>query len=150
MTVISGPPHVFKWQMIWEECHRYDFWYVFWNGLNFFELFKLLFSNGIDHDPHVFYVHMTYVYSFSYVSFFTRSHGQEKSLSYYDLFNFRVLFYGRIPTLISFSLFNHTPPILAIEILIIQAYLKKHMRQPRCMEKRKILSIRWRTVFGPH
>ena len=28
----------------------------------FFELFELLF--GIDHDPHVLYVHMTYVYSF--------------------------------------------------------------------------------------
>ena len=35
--------------------------------------------------PHVLYVHMTYVYSFTYVSFFTRSHGQEKSLLYYDL-----------------------------------------------------------------
>ena len=54
--------------------------------LNFFELFKLYFSLGIDHDPHDPYVHMTYVYSFSHVSFFTRSHGQEKLLSYYDLF----------------------------------------------------------------
>ena len=27
------------------------FWYVFWNGLTFFELFKLLFSLGIDHNP---------------------------------------------------------------------------------------------------
>ena len=35
------------------------FWYIFWNGLSFFEFFKLLFSLGIDHDPHVLYVHMT-------------------------------------------------------------------------------------------
>ena len=61
------------------------FWYVFWNGLNFFELFKLYFLTGLITTPHVFYVHMTYVYSFSYVLSFTRSHGQEKSLSYYDL-----------------------------------------------------------------
>ena len=27
------------------------FWYVFWNGLNFFKLFKLYSSLGIDHDP---------------------------------------------------------------------------------------------------
>ena len=32
-------------------CHRYDFLVCLWNGLNFFELFKLLFSNGIDHNP---------------------------------------------------------------------------------------------------
>ena len=30
------------------------FWYVFWNELTFFELFKLLFSLGIDHDPPCF------------------------------------------------------------------------------------------------
>ena len=47
------------------------FWYIFGTDLTFFELFKLLFSLGIDHDPHVFYVHETYVYSFSHVSFCT-------------------------------------------------------------------------------
>ena len=40
------------------------FWYVFWNGLNFFELFKLYFHLGLITTPHVLYVHMTYVYSF--------------------------------------------------------------------------------------
>ena len=40
------------------------FWYVFWNGLNFFELFKLYFHSGLITTPHVLYVHMTYVYSF--------------------------------------------------------------------------------------
>ena len=63
------------------------FWYVFWNGLTFFELFKLLFSLGIDHDPPCSLCsHDLCLFPFSHVSFFTRSHGQEKSLSYYDLF----------------------------------------------------------------
>ena len=55
---------------------------------------------------------------FSYVSFFTQSHGQEKSLSYYDLFDFRVpLFYGRTLTLIFlFLLHNPTTPILPINV----------------------------------
>ena len=89
------------------------FWYVYRNELTFFELFKLLFSFGIDHDPYVLYVHMTYVYSSC--SSFTRSHGQEKSLSYYDLFDFGVLFYGRISTLILyFLLLNRTTPILTV------------------------------------
>ena len=47
----------------WDQwCHRYDFLVrLYRNGLNFFKLFSLF---GIDHDPHVLYVHMTYVYSF--------------------------------------------------------------------------------------
>ena len=75
------------------------FWYVLSERTYFSRTF--ISSFGIDHDPHVLYVHMTYVYSFSHVSLFTRSHGQEKSLSYYDLLhNFGVLIYGRTPTLI--------------------------------------------------
>ena len=54
-----------------EACHRYDFLVRLWNGLNFFELFKLHFHLGLITTPHVLYVHMTYVKSFSYVSFFT-------------------------------------------------------------------------------
>ena len=46
------------------------FWYIFWNGLVFFELFKIYFHLGLITTPHVLYVHMTYVYFFSYVSFF--------------------------------------------------------------------------------
>ena len=39
------------------------------------------------------HVHMTYIYSFFHVlcSHFTQSHGQEKSLSYYDLLDFGVI-----------------------------------------------------------
>ena len=40
------------------------FWYIFWNGLVFFELFKIYFHLGLIMTPHVLYVHMTYVYSF--------------------------------------------------------------------------------------
>ena len=52
-------------------CHVIvmTFWVHLWNGLNFFELFKLYFHLGLITTPHVLYVHMTYVYSFSYVSF---------------------------------------------------------------------------------
>ena len=63
------------------------FWYVFiGKDLTFSNFLNFYSSLGIDHDPHVLYVHMTYVYSlFPYVSLFTRVYGQEKSLSYYDL-----------------------------------------------------------------
>ena len=47
------------------------FWVRLWNELNFLELFKLYFHLGLIMTPHVFYDHMTYVYSLSYVSFFT-------------------------------------------------------------------------------
>ena len=99
-------------------CHCYDFSGMFYGtDLTFFKLF-ILFSLWIGHDPHVPYDHMTYVYSFLHVSLFTRSHGQEKSLSYYDLlYDFGVLFYGRIPTLIFFHfLHDPTTPILPVEI----------------------------------
>ena len=133
-------------------CHVIvmTFWVRLWNGLNFFELFKLYFHLGLITTPHVLYVHMTYVYSFSYVSFFTRSGGQEKSLSYYDLFDFGVLFYRRILTLIFYFLIYHPTPILTIKVLIIWADLEKSMRRPRCMEKRKILGVWWRTMFSPN
>ena len=53
------------------ECHRYDFLVRLWNGLIFFELFKLYFHLGLITTPHVLYVPVTYVYSFSHVSSFT-------------------------------------------------------------------------------
>ena len=128
------------------------FWYVCWNGLNFFELFKLLFSLGIDHDPpRSLCSHDLCLFPFLYVSFFTRYNGQEKSLSYYDLFDFGVLLiYGRIPTLIlPFFLLNRTTPILAIEVLIIRTDLKKDSSRTRRVEIRQIPTVRQRTMFGP-
>ena len=121
------------------------FWYVFGMDLTFFELFKLYFHLGLITTPHVLCLFL------SHVSFFTRSHGQEKSLSYYDLFDFRVLFYRRTPILIFFlPLLNHPTPILTIQILIIWADLEKCMQRPQCMKKRKILGIWWRTMFSPN
>ena len=99
----------FYTQLVW--CHHYDFLVCFQNRLNFFELFKLLFSLGIDHDPPCFLCSHDLCLFPSYVSLFTRSYGQEKSLLYYDLFDFRVLFYGRTPTLIFIFHLLDTPPL---------------------------------------
>ena len=40
------------------------FWYVFGTDLTFLNFLNFIFLLGIDHDPHVLNVHMTYVYSF--------------------------------------------------------------------------------------
>ena len=127
------------------------FWYVYRNGLNFFELSKLHFYLGLITTPHVLHVHMTYVYSFSHVSFFTRSHGQEKSLLYYDLlYDFGVLFYGRIPTLIFFHLLHDsTTPILTVHVDQQRPNLKKDTPWPRRMIQRKIPRVSRRTFFAP-
>ena len=126
------------------------FWYIFWNGLNFFELFKLYFHLGLITNPHALYVHMTYVYSFSHVSFFTRSCGQEKSLLYYDLFDFGVLLYGRTPTLILFYfLYNPTTPILPIYVDQQRSYLEKDPTWSQRMIQRKIPRVPRRTLFSP-
>ena len=83
------------------------FWYVFIRtDLNFSNFYSSL---GIDHDLHVLYVHMTYVHSFSYVSFFTRSYGQEKSSLYYDPF-LTSEFYSMDASLPSFSSSSSTNP----------------------------------------
>ena len=126
------------------------FWYVYRNGLNFFELSKLHFYLGLITTPHVLHVHMTYVYSFSHVSFFTRSHGQEKSLLYYDLlYNFGVLFYGHIPTLIFFHLLHDSTPILTVHVDQRRPNLKKDTPWPRRMIQRKIPHVSRRTFFAP-
>ena len=119
----------------------------------------LIFSNfltfilhlGLITTPHVLYVHMTYVYSLSHVSFFTRSHGQEKSLSYYDLlYDFGVLLYGRTPTLISFCLL-HVPstPILPIDIYQQWSHLEKNTAWTSGVIIRKVSTIPRRTFFTP-
>ena len=54
--------------------------------LSFFNFFfNLFFLLRLVMTPHVLYVHMTYVYSFSCVFPFTQSYGQEKLILYYDL-----------------------------------------------------------------
>ena len=93
------------------------FWYVFGTDLVFSNFLNFYFLLGIDHNPPCFLCSHDLCLFLSYVSLFTQSHGQEKSLSYYDLFDFGVLFYRRIPTLIFFYfLHNPTTPILPVYI----------------------------------
>ena len=88
------------------------FWYVFiGTDLNFSNFLYFYLPLGLIANPHALYVHMTHVYSFSHVSFFTRSHGQEKSLSYYDLFMTSEIYStDALPP--SFSVSSTTPPPL--------------------------------------
>ena len=131
------------------SCDCYDFLVTYFRtDLYFFETFY--FSFGIDHDPPCSHDHVTYVYSFSYVSQFIRLYGQEKSLSYYDLFDFGVLFYGCIPTLIFFYfLHNSTTPILPVHIDQRQTHLEKDSTRMSCMVQRKVLCVPGRTLFAP-
>ena len=134
---------------IYTICHRYDFLVrLLERTYFFFELFKLYFHLGLITTPHV---HMTYVYSFYHVSFFTRSHGQEKSLSYYDLFDFGVLIYGRIPTLICFFHFLHDPttPILPVYVDQRRSHLEKDTTWSGSVVKRKFPRVPRRTFFTP-
>ena len=126
------------------------FWYIYENGLTFFELFKLYFHLGLITTPLCsLHSHDLCLFPF-HVSFFTRSHGQEKSLLYYDLFNFRVLFYGRTPTLILFYfLHNPTTPILPVYVDQQWSYLQEDTTWSRSMVKRKIPRVPRRTLFGP-
>ena len=86
---------------------------------------------------------------FSHVSFFTRSHGQEKSLSYYDLFDFRVLLHGHISTFIIYFLHNPTTPILPIYVDQQRSHLEKDTTRLQCMIQREISWIPRRTLFRP-
>ena len=53
-----------------------------------------------------------HLFPLSYILFFTQSHGQEKSSSHYDLFDFGVyLFYGHIPPSFSSTSSTDPPPL---------------------------------------
>ena len=132
------------------SCHRYDFWYVFGTDLTFSKLF-ILFSLGIDHDPLCSLCsHDLCLFHFSHVSFFTRSYGQEKSLSYYDLFDFGVLLYRRILTLILFYfLHNPTTPILPVYVDQRRPHLEKDTTRVRRMIIRQIPTVPRRTLLAP-
>ena len=74
--------------------------------------------------PHVLYVHMTYVYSFS-LCFLLRTitWPREVIIVLWSFHDFRVLFYGRIPTLIFYFLLYHPTPILTVDVLIVRTNL---------------------------
>ena len=67
--LIASPaqlPNLTIWYGLWGSVGLVivmTFWYVFRNGLNFFELFKFYFHSGLITTPHAFYVYMTHVYS---------------------------------------------------------------------------------------
>ena len=88
------------------------------------------------------------LFSFSYFMFYVLSFltitWPREVISYYDLFDFGVLLYGRTPTLILPFFFHHsTTPILTINILIVQANLEENMTRTCCMERRKIVIRRY-------
>ena len=62
-----------------------------------------------------------------FYSHFTQSHGHEKSSLYYDLFDFGVLFYGHIPTLIFIQLFHHPASILTVNVDYARTDLEKNV-----------------------
>ena len=75
----------------------------------------------------------------------------EKSLSYYDLFDFRVLLiYGHTPTLILFYFFhNPTTPILPVYVNPRWPHLEKDTTRPRGMVIRQIPTVPRRTLVTP-
>ena len=143
---------------ICKSCHHHrtvivmTFWYAFGTDLTFSNFFNFISSLGIDHEPPCsLYSHDLCLFLFPYVSFFTRSHGQEKSLSYYDLFDFGVLtFYGRILTLILFYfLHNSTTPILPVYVDQGRPHLEKDTTRTRSVVIRKIPAVPRRTRVTP-
>ena len=134
------------------KCHRYDFLVrLHGTDLLFSNFLNFILHLGLITTPHVLYVHMTYVYPFSHALSFTRSHGQEKSLSYYDLlYDFGVLLYGRILTLIFlYFLHNPTTPILPVYVDQRRTHLEKDPTRPRGMVIRKIPTVPGRTLVAP-
>ena len=131
------------------SCHRYDFLVcLYGTDLVFSNFLTFILHLGLITTPHV---HMTYVYSFSHVSLFTRSHGQEKSLSYYDLlYDFGVLLYGRILTLTSFYfLHKTTTPKLPIDVDQRRPHLQKDTTRTPGMIIRKLSTVPRRTLVAP-
>ena len=108
------------------ECHRYDFLVrPIGTDLLFFNFLNFIFYLGLITTPHVFYVHMTYVYS---LFMFHSSHDPMAKRSHYRIMifymTFGVLLYGRTLTLILILfLHNSTTPILPVHV---------DQRRPHC------------------
>ena len=82
---------------------------------------------------------------------FTRSHGQEKSSSYYDPFDFRVLlFYGCLFTFI-FHCFLHDATASILPVYVDQQWtdLEKDTTQTRGMVIRQFPAVPRRTCITP-
>ena len=134
-------------------CHRYDFLVhfigmdlTFSNFLNFYS------SIGIDHDPPCFlcshdlclFLSLTFLSSHDHVA--KRSHHRIMIF----LYDFGVLFYGRIPTLIFFCLLHYpTTPILPVHIDQRRTHLEKNPAKMRGMIIRKCPTVPRRTLVTP-
>ena len=94
-------------------CHRYDFLVRLIGTDLLFSNFFIFSSLGIDHDPPCSLCsHDLCLFLFTYVPLFTRSHGQEKSLSYYDLFTTSEFYSTDAPPPSFSSTSSTTPPPL--------------------------------------
>ena len=106
------------------------FWYVFETDLTFLNFLNFYFHLGLITTPHVFYVHMTYVYS---LLMFHSSHDHMAKRSHYCIMIFltsELLLYRRVPTLILFLLFhNSTTPILPVYVQQRWPHLEKDTSQ---------------------
>ena len=86
---------------------------MFWNRLNFFELFKLYFHLGLITTPHVFYVHMTYVYILFLMFYISHDHMAKRSHHRIMIFYMTSEFYSKDASSPSFpSISSTTPPPL--------------------------------------
>ena len=113
MSVFYGK-HSERWLYYPDLSSLWRFGNIFGMDLYFFELFTFL--SGLITTPHA---HITYVYSFSYVFQFTWSYGQEKSLSYYDLFETSEYYYtDTSPPSFSSTSSTTPPPLYSPSMLI--------------------------------
>ena len=129
------------------------FWYVFGTDLTFFELFELYFHLGLITTPHVLYVHMTYVYSFSLCFILHTMLWPREVIRRIMIFSTSeyILFYGRLPTLIFFFLLREpTTPILPVYVVQRRPHLEKDTTRTRGMVIRQLPTVPGRTSFGPH
>ena len=136
-------------------CHRYDFLVcLIGTDLTFSNYFKKYFYShlGLITTPHVLYVQVTYVYSLFFM--FHCSHDHMAKRSHYHimiLYNFRVLQFGRIPTLILFYfLHNPTTPELPIYVNQQWSHLEKDTTWTQCVVIWKIPTVPRRTVLTPY
>ena len=135
------------------NCHRYDFWYVFIGTDSTFSNFLNFYSSlGIDHDPHVFYVHMTYVYSLFLMFHLSHDHMAKRShcrIMIFSTLEYK-LFYRRTLTLILFYfLHNPTTPILPVYVDQRRPHLEKDTTRPRGVISRQISAVPRRTRVTP-
>ena len=128
------------------------FWYVFTERTYIFSNFlNFILHLGLITTPHAHYVHILYVIPFL---MFHSSHDHVAKRSHYCimifLYDFGVLLYGRIPTLIFFYfLHDSTTPILPVYIEQRRPHLEKDTTRTRGVIIRKVPTVPRRTCVTP-